>query len=286
MYVQFHTSIEEFLHLCGPFLELHEAENGLLLGLVFREQARRQEGIAADIRLISVSEADQVLTAAIQTPPHNLVISRMPSSIRRSFAESLFTHHVHFPGIVGPKEEVQSFANEWKALTSQSIGLEFDQMIYRLNAVRPIPVSSGEFRSANLDDLERVAEFFQGFAEVALPEREKNRRTLEIHKEKAAHRINKGEIFLWQDQGQIVSMAGISAPTANGVRINAVYTPAIFRGKGYASSNVAALSQHQLDSGKEFCFLYTDATNPTSNKIYQNIGYEFICDSAMYSIKD
>ena len=55
--------------------------------------------------------------------------------------------------------------------------------------------------------------------------------------------------------------------------INFVYTPPEKRGKGYASAVVADLSQQILDSGKEFSALFTNLANPTSNNIYQKIGY-------------
>jgi uncharacterized protein len=48
----------------------------------------------------------------------------------------------------------------------------------------------------------------------------------------------------------------------------------------YASALVAALSQHHLDAGKRFCFLFTDLANPTANHIYQAIGYEPVVDLA------
>ena len=34
--------------------------------------------------------------------------------------------------------------------------------------------------------------------------------------------------------------------------------------------------------GRRFCFLFTDLANPTSNKIYQAIGYEPVCDVDQY----
>jgi predicted GNAT family acetyltransferase len=75
-----------------------------------------------------------------------------------------------------------------------------------------------------------------------------------------------------------VSLAAFCGPTPNGMRIGPVYTPPQYRGKGYASANVAALSQRLLDSGRKFCYLFTDLANPTSNKIYQKIGYEQVCE--------
>ena len=78
-------------------------------------------------------------------------------------------------------------------------------------------------------------------------------------------------------------MGGVGAGLndLNGIAIGGVYTPPESRGHGYASACVAALSQRQLDAGRAFCALYTDLANPTSNSIYQKIGYRPVRASAM-----
>jgi hypothetical protein len=48
---------------------------------------------------------------------------------------------------------------------------------------------------------------------------------------------------------------------------------------------VAAQSQAALDAGRRFCFLFTDAANPTSNHIYQAIGYEHVRDVVVYQFE-
>ena len=88
-------------------------------------------------------------------------------------------------------------------------------------------------------------------------------------------------MYLWEHSGT-VSMCGVSGRTPNGIRIGPVYTPPEHRGRGYASSCVAAASQLQLDRGRRFCFLFTDLANPTSNHIYQAIGYRPVCDVDEY----
>ncbi len=88
-------------------------------------------------------------------------------------------------------------------------------------------------------------------------------------------------MYLWDDDGP-VSMCGASGETPNGIRVAPVYTPPGLRGRGYASACVAAVTQAQFDRGRRFCFLYTDLANPTSNKIYQAIGYEPVCDVDEY----
>jgi len=86
--------------------------------------------------------------------------------------------------------------------------------------------------------------------------------------------------YLWDD-GQPVAMSGAGGQTPHGVRIGPVYTPPEHRRRGYASALVAAISQAQLDAGRTFCFLYTDLANPTSNHIYQAIGYESVTDALL-----
>jgi uncharacterized protein len=90
-----------------------------------------------------------------------------------------------------------------------------------------------------------------------------------------------GGLYLWED-GRPVSLAGCGSPTPNGGRIGPVFTPRAHRGRGYASALTAALTSLQLSSGRRFCFLFTNLANPTSNRIYQRIGYEPVSDVDEY----
>ena len=93
--------------------------------------------------------------------------------------------------------------------------------------------------------------------------------------------ITNHRLFGLEVDGKIVSVAAKTRPTTNNITVNFVYTPKEARKKGYASSCVAALSQRMLDEGYKTTTLYTDLANPTSNKIYQEIGYEKIMESVL-----
>jgi uncharacterized protein len=95
-------------------------------------------------------------------------------------------------------------------------------------------------------------------------------------------RAGTGGFLLWEDT-EPVSLAGWGGRTPNGVRIGPVYTPPEHRRRGYGSAVTAAVSAERLAAGRRFCFLYTDLANPTSNRIYMNIGYEPVCDSVDYA---
>ncbi len=70
------------------------------------------------------------------------------------------------------------------------------------------------------------------------------------------------------------------------MRVGPVYTPPELRGRGYASAITAAATQRILASGRRFCFLYTDLANPTSNSIYQQIGYRPVTDITIWRFAD
>ena len=72
-------------------------------------------------------------------------------------------------------------------------------------------------------------------------------------------------------------------PTKRAIAVNGVYTPLEWRRRGYATACVAALSELLL-RGFEFCVLYTDLSNPTSNSIYTRIGYRPVRDFLMFDL--
>jgi predicted GNAT family acetyltransferase len=80
-------------------------------------------------------------------------------------------------------------------------------------------------------------------------------------------------------------MASYGGPTPNGLRIGSVYTPPEYRRRGYASACTAATCEFILASGRSFATLFTDLANPTSNRIYQAIGFEPVCDAVQYGFR-
>ena len=151
------------------------------------------------------------------------------------------------------------------------------ERIYQLTRVTHPAGVAGAARRAAASDRELLIEWFNAFEleafgrpGVDVPDRVDN-----------YFGMSTRGVFLWED-GQPVSTAGFGGVTPHGARIGPVYTPPEQRGHGYASALTAWVSQHLLDGGRQFCCLYTDQGNPTSNHIYQTIGYSPICDVADY----
>lgn len=97
-------------------------------------------------------------------------------------------------------------------------------------------------------------------------------------------RIAYGGVTLWETpEGTPVSMAGNTRRVAGQVRVAPVYTPAHQRGRGYAGAVTAAVSRAALAAGADEVLLFTDVGNPTSNALYQRLGYRPVRDFTQYS---
>ncbi len=81
------------------------------------------------------------------------------------------------------------------------------------------------------------------------------------------------QVHLWLDEDAFVSLAAVSAPAAGVARVGPVYTPPRHRGQAYGAAVTATATAAALSAGAEHVVLYTDLGNPTSNSIYQSIGY-------------
>lgn len=80
-------------------------------------------------------------------------------------------------------------------------------------------------------------------------------------------------MYLWTDGEGSVAMAAHSAPAGGVARVGPVYTPPSLRRRGFGAAVSAAASAAAVAAGAVHVVLYTDLSNPTSNAIYQAIGY-------------
>ena len=89
-----------------------------------------------------------------------------------------------------------------------------------------------------------------------------------------------GRIWFWEDGGRGVHLTGANPPAFGVARIGPVYTPREHRGRGLrqrrGGGGVAAIV---LAQGARAC-LFTDQANPTSNRIYEALGYRPVVDMA------
>ena len=259
-----------FLERARPFLLQSEVEHNLLLS-VGAVAATLDDGYWA-----TVDDGAAVVACAVRRPPYKAVISRGTRSAVECLVKDLAARYPDLPQVVGPEPDVSDFAALWAARTGIPSVQGMRQRLFETREVQqPRTVPDGHFRLAEDSDVPAAIEWCAAFIAEAIPG---DPTDAARH---AKHRIATRSLYVWED-GKPVSMAGWAGRTTRGVRVNLVYTPPAYRGRGYASACVARLTQHLLDEGLSFCCLYTDLANQTANRIYERMGYRPVCDFTDY----
>jgi uncharacterized protein len=262
----------KFYQQVENYLLNQEATHCLLIGLSKALSTSQSKNTRPYLAIV---ENKQEITAiAIQIPPRQLLISQSTDlEAVKLLAKDIASDNQSLPGVMASQPEAKTFVQTWQSLTGQSFKLKVAMQVHQLETVQPITKASGDLRLATESDRNLLVNWGKAFAQEALgdnsPESE--------HQSWFDKHLKNNSLYVWQDQ-VAVSMAAFGGTTPNGVRVNAVYTPPEYRGKGYATSCVATISQYLLAQGYQYCFLFTDLANPTSNYIYRKIGYVPICE--------
>lgn len=275
MEVTRYKSIPAFYDEVETFLLNQEDRAGLMLGnsLRFRDKVWEQEKPL----LATVKRNGEIMLAAMLIPPYALLLLEKDEADGVAavphLVEYLVKEDYAIPKVNSPKAVGKAFSEHWSSAHQLEKKVLMDLRLYTLKSVVPPAVRPGKLRQATAEDLVFLPQWI-----VEMTGEVNQLMTRDEAEEYAKTRVENGFLFIWEDEGKAVSMASKTRPNIKGVSVNLVYTPKELRGKGYASACVAALSDYLLKEGYEFCTLYTDLANPTSNKIYQNIGYAPVCD--------
>jgi len=276
-----HAGAESFLADAGGFLLAREAEHNLMLGLSGR--LRVEPRTYGENPYYAVARGGgEVVAATMRTPPHNLILSEVDDEAAlEPLAADANDVFESLTGVVGPKAPVARMAQIWEARSGQTAHLMLCQRSYSAErALEPEGVA-GTMRPYEARDRELVLAWMDAFVEEALPE---------APPEDSAHWLDRraadpdSGTMIWED-GEAVSMGGYGGLTPNGIRVGPIYTPPELRRRGYATALTAAMTRMLLERGRRFCFLFTDLANPTSNSIYQRIGYRPVNDIDQWSFR-
>jgi GNAT superfamily N-acetyltransferase len=184
---------------------------------------------------------------------------------------------VGVPGVTGTAADAAAFAGAYATVTRRAARPVEGQRIYEVTDLIPPPAADGQMRPATAADVGLLAGWIDGFARDTGEVVDTDART------RAAVIVDAGRYWIWETSaGEPVSSA-LLAPSAMGVaRIGGVYTPPAWRRRGFAAAVVAGLSSQVL-AGGERAILYTQLQNPTSNGVYQRIGFEPVAEVVRYS---
>ena len=251
------------------FLAGDELRNNLPVGIL--ERLTQDSSRYTDYHLFVVEDAGRPLAYAHLTPPHPLCLAEGEEAALVFLAQYLKTSNFPLLSLQGSVRSLETFLKAWPELKAKVI-TEDRQGLYQLKQVTMPPATGAIWEVARLEHLDVYAEWLQKFCEdIGEPSED-----FEACKSGQRQRIEAGDLYCMTIAAQPVAMTVAGRRLPHGRTLGQVYTPPRYRGKGYASELVARLSAHLLGSGFDYCALFTQMSNPTSNRIYQRMGYVWV----------
>ena len=275
-----HNDVKAFYASVYDVLLGAEAQNMIILGnLIIGYEGKDIFGWRNPQKwmMATIDDGDGICLVALMTPPYGITLYAVGNfeAAIKCLVDGLVAAEIAVPAVMSEKSLAIAFADEYCEKLGLNQQIRMRSRMYELSAVSPDVPKIGNFRAANEADLSFMPFWYEDFFLTAMGQDSK----IDSDIEKYRHIVAGDRTYVLEDGGCAVSVAQISRRTAGAACVSYVYTPPYFRGRGYASSVVAHLSQKCLDDGFKSCVLYTDLANPTSNSIYQKIGYTPMCDS-------
>lgn len=178
--------------------------------------------------MATVSDISGICLIALMTPPHNITLYSTENIINHQAIKCLIDglEEYNIPGVTTEKELANIFAKEYTAQKGLSFKTTMSQRIYELTAVNPDIQQFGVVRLLEEKDMH----FFPYWLEA----------------------FNAAAVYGNTEMSIPFSLAGFTREMQTAIGVAFVYTPPYYRGKGYASSCVAQLSQIALDKEPVF----------------------------------
>ena len=276
MHVRFHPSAADFAAVAAPVYHrdpvLHTVELSLLRGGPL-------PGRGAPL-LVTVWGSAGLVGATMATPPFPLLCNGLPAPAIPVVAGELHSWNVRLSGVRGRRPVALDFSQRWSAHTGCPQTIHTEERLYRLGALDVPARVRGTARLSEPGDTELLIDWQCAFAAEAFgdtPDRSQAAAALQSAAAGGAVHL------LWTVDGAPVSLATVRRPAVGVSRIGPVFTPVAQRGHGYGSAVTAAACRWAASAGASEVVLFTDLANPTSNAVYQRIGFQPVVDTVHVS---
>ena len=259
----------EFAELAGPLLAAQPVDHTLISSVL--HDVLSDPHVHPDAQWVAVAAEGTVVGLAMWTPPWPPYLGPMPDDAAVAVADALAHATAEPPGINGEANAVRRAVERYRQIRpSVTVEVTTRVRLHQLGELTP-PDVPGSARVATQSDRDLIRTWTRGYAGDVHQPAEQVMQWLRV-------RLDQRSLMLWEVDGTPVSMAGHTPPAAGVSRVGPVYTPEAHRRHGYAAAVTAEVSRRARTQGVVAVVLFTDLGNPTSNKIYSEIGYRPVRD--------
>ncbi|MEK0098866.1 GNAT family N-acetyltransferase [Streptomyces sp. A475] len=279
---QLTEDVDDFLAHAANFLRSRPALHNTALTDIEKLRTRRADPHGADDAVFGRLESGgEVRAVCYRTPRGRLGLTPI-SAEQAGYLAAHLAVLGHYPSnVIADHDTATAFAAAWQEHAGAAPAPFWRTHLYRLGTLTPPqPRPKGQGRIAVGKDHEQVVRWCREFC-------------VDVGQQPSIDLIDSGSwddsrfgdrhFTFWETPDGIpVSMAGTTSIVGGMIRVDPVYTPAHLRGRGYAGAVTVEVSRAALAAGATDVVLFADPSNPTSNALYQRIGYVRVTDFTGY----
>lgn len=274
------SDVDGFLARAGDFLRSRPGRHVMQLTWAERVRMRGADAFGAEAPVFGVLEhGGEVHATFYRLPPRGFGLSPLTPQQADTLAARLAPLGDSLPHVSADHRTAAVFAEAWRRHTGATPKPRETRLrLYRLGTLTPPePMPAGRGRVLGEQDLDQVMFWCGEFARAVGEDVSVDAETW------AGTRYADKRYTFWETpDGTPVSLAGLNPMVGGQIQVDIVYTPADLRGRGYAGAVTAEVSRAALAAGAQDVVLFADLSNPTSNALYQRLGYRTLTDWAVY----
>ena len=271
----------KFYNLCFEILSSETAKYNLVLGILhdFKNSDEAPYFYASHG---SSNEEKSFLVANLRSGSYYLLPARTQNkeAAHELLSAYLKNNNTGEGFLLGTPEDIFFYKEILETELKANFQLKMNQMIYE--NINPTPPSLPPKKELQLKLVkEEQADLAKVFLEEFHIEIDSGE-AMPDYKEFALKRIASSQLYFLYDEEEALTIALFSRDLGKSAVVSGIYTPKKHRKNGYASLATYQLTKKLFEQGKDRCFLYTDLSNQSSNKIYKDIGYKEVSPSVLY----
>ncbi|MGY0501282.1 GNAT family N-acetyltransferase [Nocardia sp. FBN12] len=273
MRIDITTDAARFLTEAEPFLRRDPLRHTVIATVLVNRINGRSGAMVT--QFLSVRDSAGVVVGIAQCTNGAVYLGELPVHSSAAVADAFLARDIVLRSVEGDSAAAAAFAARWSAVGGGSYREKYSTRLFGLGELS-VPGAVGAARQATADDVALVITMIEEFGvEADVPQR--------LDETAVRRRLEAGTSWLWEHDGTPVTLVARQTAVFGWARIGPVYTPPRFRGNGFASALTATVAGRIRAEGADAC-LFTDLANPTSNKIYQRIGFEPVRDFVHYTL--
>lgn len=268
MDIRHYQSGRALLAEAGEMLRAREAENSLVIGFAGSDRAFGGPELA-----MAAISGGRPAAVILQTSINEAVISTGIGVAVRALGRALAEAGTRSRGVVGPRSEADAAAAAFAERAGVPVRVQRRLLLHRLTGEASVGTGGGRLRGADERDAELLMAWARGFeGDTRTPAHGRR------NDERVWQGIESGRLYVLEDAGRPVAAASWGRPTKRTRTINCVYTPPEERGRGRGRSVTALLARQLREAGAEQVLIFTDADDPTPNRVYARVGFAAVAE--------